>query len=266
VVSETIPTVTFTQSNPPQPVTRIDHSPRRRGHERNTSTNTVVYDPKLPTSGSPSSNLVQSRPFTAKNSSVPSGAITPVSQSGRKTPRRQMFERARPRPMMMSRAAFQSTPNIHGLLHLDALDRERRRPSLALDLASDLGDNKAAGGGLVGAMPASLATQMDFSNRMRQLQRERGEEEDREAQQRMSRLMLARMNNLEEGFREVLKEVKDWSRAGSGNTSEVGRGKAKTRRVEELRGKKRDDGNKDVEGEENMDRRGSELFKSASSL
>lgn len=171
--------------------------------------------------------------------------------------------------MMPSRTAFQSAPNIHNVLRLDALERERRRPSLALDLASDLGDNKAAGGGLVGAMPASFATQMDFSNRMRQLQKERGEEEDREAQQRLSRLMLARMNTLEEGFREVIREVKDWSRtggAGSATGSETGRAKAKARRVEELRRLSRDDGTDGKEAEERAEAREDARFKGASSL
>ena len=106
---------------------------------------------------------------------------------------------------MPPRTAFQSTPNLAGMV---ALDSARKRPSsFALELGSDIGDNKAVGGGFVGAMPASFATQMAYaSGAMRAGESSRGNEE----QQRMGKLMLARFNQLEEGFREVIKEVKDW--------------------------------------------------------
>ncbi len=40
-------------------------------------------------------------------------------------------------------------------------------------------------------------------------------------QQRMSKLMLARMNGLEESFREVLKEVKDWRKEETRSVGDV---------------------------------------------
>ncbi len=81
-----------------------------------------------------------------------------------------------------------------------------------MDLGSDIGDNKAMGGGFVGAVPSSFATQMAMAtDAMRSKANPAISGED---QRMMSRLMLARMNTLEEGFREVLKEVKDWRREG----------------------------------------------------
>jgi hypothetical protein len=43
------------------------------------------------------------------------------------------------------------------------------------------------------------------------------EYEEDDASQRLSRLVLVRMNTLEAGFREVLNEVKDWRRNAGGN-------------------------------------------------
>lgn len=80
---------------------------------------------------------------------------------------------------------------------------------MTMDLGSDIGDNKAIGGGYIGAIPNSFATQMAFATGAMRAGQAAGGNED---QQRMSKLMLARMNTLEEGFREVLKEVKDWRR------------------------------------------------------
>ena len=82
-----------------------------------------------------------------------------------------------------------------------------RSHSFTMDLGSDIGDNKAIGGGFIG-VPNSFATQMAYATgAMRAGQAAAGGNEE---QQRMGKLMLARMNALEEGFREVLKEVKDW--------------------------------------------------------
>lgn len=52
----------------------------------------------------------------------------------------------------------------------------------------------------------------------------------------MSRIMLARMTTLEEGFRDMLKEVKDWRRGSDGATTPVAEGPK--RRVKE-KGKRR---------------------------
>ena len=183
-----------------------------RTHNRTLSTNTILFNP-LP-SGAESSSSPSREATTAKNSAKNTsgnGAVTPLSTSiGRRTPKRPPPGVARVRPIMPARTAFQSTPNLHGLTRLHARDTSDRNRALALDIGSDIGDNKAIGGGFVGAMPASLATQMGFAKRMQEAKaREQGANED---QQRISKIMLARMNMLEQGFKEVLHEVKDWKR------------------------------------------------------
>ncbi|KAL8869337.1 MAG: hypothetical protein Q9198_007915, partial [Flavoplaca austrocitrina] len=177
-----------------------------RPHVRHTSTNTIIHDPTPMSTGSsssPSRKAATAR-NSARNAGSGSGAMTPAS-AGRRTPKRQSTAFARARPIMPPRTAFQSTPNLAGMV---ALDSARKRPSsFALELGSDIGDNKAVGGGFVGAMPTSFATHMAYaSGAMRAGEASRGNDD----QQRMGKLMLARFNQLEEGFREVIKEVKDW--------------------------------------------------------
>ena len=100
---------------------------------------------------------------------------------------------------------------------LDTQPRNRRS-SLTMDLGSDLGDNKAIGGGFVGAIPSSFATQMAFATgAMRAKQQVAGESED---QRMMGKLMLARMNTLEQGFRDILKEVQNWRKDDKRTTGE----------------------------------------------
>ncbi|KAI4096877.1 MAG: hypothetical protein Q9206_000439 [Seirophora lacunosa] len=198
------------KATPPlRPVGPIRFQTRpNRAHVRHTSTTTIIHDPNpqsTESSSSPSRKLTTAR-NSAKNAGSGSGALTPAS-AGRRTPKRQPIGAARPRPIMPPRSAFQSAPNLAGMV---ALDSARERSSnFALELGSDIGDNKAVGGGFVGAMPASLATQMAYaSGAMRAKQSSKGNDD----QQRMGKLMLARFNQLEEGFREVIKEVKDWRR------------------------------------------------------
>ena len=181
------------------------YRPNRGAHSRNASNATVLYDPVIPSNDSSSSP--SRKAITARNSArnTGSGTQTPVT-AGRRTPKRQVPGGARPRPILPPRNLFQSAPDLAGMLMMDT--RRGHRSSLTMDLGSDLGDNKAVGGGFVGAIPSSFATQMGFATgAMRAKQRAAGESED---QRMMGKLMLARMNTLEEGFRDILKEVKDW--------------------------------------------------------
>lgn len=178
--------------------------PNRAGHMRNVSTNTVLYDPPLPKNDSSTSSPTR-KVITARNSAKNTGTVTPTLSAGRRTPKRQLPVASRPRPIMPPRSAFQSAPDLAGMLGL-GLGRGRSH-SFTMDLGSDIGDNKAIGGGFIG-VPNSFATQMAYATgAMRAGQASTSRNED---QQRMGKLMLARMNALEEGFREVLKEVKDW--------------------------------------------------------
>lgn len=206
------------------------HDPRRAAHTRNASTNTILFDPlprKADSSSSPSRKVVTVK-NSAKNTGTGSGALTPAS-AGRRTPKRGN----RARPIMPPRTAFQSAPDLAGMLMIDT--QQERKPSLAFDIGSDLGDNKAVGGGFV---PASFATQMAFAtSAIRAGQAVAGSHDD---QRMMSKMMMARMTNLEEGFRDVVKEVKDWRKGEAMSADDrVGAraGKAKCKRVSKREGK-----------------------------
>ncbi len=82
-----------------------------------------------------------------------------------------------------------------------------------MDLGSDIGDNKAMGGGFVGAIPASFATQMAYATGG--LRRQVAASEGQEI---FGRLVLARMNKLEEGMKEVIHEMRE-SRMNEANNS-----------------------------------------------
>lgn len=123
------------------------------------------------------------------------------------------------------------------LSFLEGEHRSQRQPSFyarALDLASEIGDNKfnalgAGGGGNNGGggddfvgMPASFSEaflrERDFERR-REEEKKRSEEEEKGM---VNRIMLARMNTLEEGFREVLKEIKTISSTAASAAGAVG--------------------------------------------
>ncbi|KAJ9644631.1 hypothetical protein H2199_003594 [Coniosporium tulheliwenetii] len=221
-------------------------------HNRNTSTNTILYSPmpapqisstpRHPT-GSPRKSIDSPRQAPASRTQSPSrrGPIAAALRSGtatpsaRRTPRRAIPNSSaavtRARPILPPRHLNQSAPNFLGMLALDEMryehdGRRARETSFnarALDLASDLGDNRYAPDAHLGTVPASLATQLGMRHLARHQQRReqglRRRDSDEEEEQRRSReereeagmvnrIMLARMNTLEEGFREVLSEVR----------------------------------------------------------
>ncbi|KAF2497093.1 hypothetical protein BU16DRAFT_458437 [Lophium mytilinum] len=191
-----------------------------RGHARQLSTNTVLFNPaeskppsqpqskptsqpsRQPSGRQSRATSPAKRPTTATRSgtATPSGRRTPT---GRRTPKRPVLPTipsARARPIMPPHGLHNSALSFSDLLGLNI--GPRRDPSFnarALDLASDLGDNKH--GPDFGALPASFSTQLEMEA-MRRSQK-KAEEEGM-----VSRIMLARMTTLEEGFRDVLKEVK----------------------------------------------------------
>ncbi|KAI9667600.1 MAG: hypothetical protein M1821_000416 [Bathelium mastoideum] len=253
--------------------------PARIPHNRNVSSTTILFSPLPERDGSSSpSASPERRPPTSRNTNsaaiLPNGATTPANISGRRTPKRSGFGLGAPtnangagagavraRPIMPPRHAFQSTPILAGFQLLQqqqrnpgsARGRARDASSLharALDLASDLGDNRyVADPQLTG--PASLSTQQmayaaagmralrSQQQRAMRTREEREEEREEERWRRRSadeetgmvtRIMLTRMNALEEGFKDVLKEVKGMrsdaytsSRGGSVTGSGTGR-------------------------------------------
>ncbi|KAF2754499.1 hypothetical protein EJ05DRAFT_456661 [Pseudovirgaria hyperparasitica] len=180
----------------------LSSSYRPGGHTRNISTNTILYvpsiapasiQPKLPSH--PRSISPNKRPPTARPSTrAGTGTRTPVRHG-------QMAEpvRSKPRPIMPERDNFQTTPTSATFIHLNARDRIPSMNARALDLASDIGDNRHVPDNLLGGMAASFGTQMEYAQRQKQ-----------EEGKMVDRIMLARMGQLEEGFREVVREVKEW--------------------------------------------------------
>lgn len=199
-------------------------TPKRRlnAHLRNTSVATMVYNPvdeltRADTSGPDEKTVPDTSKIFTTASSVPAGAgsgsLTPVSKpsstaAGRRTPKKAMPGLLRARPIMPPKdnAGFQSAPNLAGLVMFNGRTRagDKRPSPFAMDLGSDIGDNKAIGGGYVGALPASLGTQMAYATGgLRSYAKDGGD------QDMFGRLMLARMNTLEEGFRDVVHEMRD---------------------------------------------------------
>lgn len=188
---------------------RPNTSRTRHPHQRNLSTNTILYNPVTVTEESSSAGhtiveLDENERPKSRHLTPPNEKEEPSFSVMRKTPKHI-------RPIMPDGTNFQSAPNLAGLLTLDDQRRNRgdRKAPYQLDLISDLGDNKAVGDQFVGGLPASLATHMGLMAGVRAVS------DEGEDQRRMGKLMLARMNTLEEGFREVLREVKDWGK-GSG--------------------------------------------------
>jgi len=198
----------------------------RPKHARNVSSATMIYNP--PPESDKDDDLPDNT-FSASPKQIVSGPATgsqspstkpSTNVSGRKTPKKPPFA-LRQRPVLPTKdnAAFRSTPDFSKLhspskpTDIPQGGRGKRRSSLEMDLISDIGDNKAVGGGYVGAIPASFASQMAHAtNAMRQsqLQIQKQEQQRRNEDNEMfSRLMMARMNTLEEGFREVVHEVRE---------------------------------------------------------
>ncbi|KAK4617602.1 Calcium channel [Fulvia fulva] len=203
---------------------------KTKGHGRQASSATILFDPQPTYDSSTSMALPMNRASTSKNNSGNAGTGTPRARTfldGTRTPnRKQPVPAPRPRPNMPQRQ--KTAPNMQktGLTFMDIPTGRRREPSFnarALDLASEIGDNKfgPSGGydaGGISGMPASFSEQL---MRERELQR-RAEEDRRRSEEEetgmVNRIMLARMHTLEEGFREVLKEIKDMSHnANSGS-------------------------------------------------
>lgn len=214
--------------------------PKRRGHDRNMSTNTILFNPVAKDNHSSSASPPKSRPLTAKKGShVNTGTHTPAgsgANTGHRTPRHSIYTTAlsKPRPVMPSRTHFQSVPDFNKNTTIERLPKgqmRRRRSSLDMGM-SDLGlDNNP--NALLGAVPSSFATQMAMATGvLKGLGARAGREEDTEGM--MGRLMLARMKTLEEGFAEVVREVRGMRTAGNSSVENDslgfgGRGKAKER-------------------------------------
>lgn len=210
------------QTNPNDPAIRT-----KRHHDRTVSTNTILFQPTESRTSSVSSvprpPNRNSRPGTAK-----AGTTTPAEPTGYRTPRQPQPTQAaasRARAIAPPRNPQQAPNPRNNLAGFNFAQsnaafgqrRAHREPSLntlALDLASDFGDNRFGPslvdvGGISG-MPASFSEQMlrerEAARRARDDERRRKETQESGVVQR---LVLNRMNTLEEGFREVISAVRE---------------------------------------------------------
>ncbi|KAF2083202.1 hypothetical protein K490DRAFT_12394, partial [Saccharata proteae CBS 121410] len=195
--------------------------PHRAHHDRNLSSNTIQFSP-LPipgdhtqTSSSPSRAGGNARPSTAIHSGTATPRRTlrpprpmPITTASLTNPPPATTNSSRPRPITRGKLVTNhSSPNMAPFFL--AQNRGHRNPSfnaMALDLASDLGDNRPRGDG--DALGGSFGTQLEMAAMRARRRKEEEQEEEEEERGRVNRIMLARMNTLEEGFREVIREVR----------------------------------------------------------
>ncbi|OAX83192.1 hypothetical protein ACJ72_02447 [Emergomyces africanus] len=139
---------------------------------------------------------------------------------------------------------------------LHDIHRQQQYPSssLTLDLGSDLGDNKAVGGGFIGAVPSSFATQMAYATG--ELRRPTPPRGTSESQDMFSKLVLARIKTLEEGFREVIWEVKGLRREGERDRRRRKEGNFLKKRLKSVQGLQKSWANTDIESHSDNDGRG----------
>ncbi|KAI7918110.1 hypothetical protein M0657_007768 [Pyricularia oryzae] len=199
----------------------ISPRPRKGLHNRTLSTNTILYNPPVqasPEAGPSSLGSQIARPTKSRpTSNRQTPAVTPGGASEHRSPRRSIvyLPSARPpRPIPPPRD-IHTAPNRAGLgPPLDTHARRAQRRLSSYDIGMD-GESEMASasailpnGGddaLVGAMPSSFVTQMAMATGMRERQQAAA---SRDNSDRMSRLVLARMKTLEEGFADVIREVK----------------------------------------------------------
>lgn len=198
---------------------------QKPSHNRNWSSNTILFSPTKEGADSSAPSRSPERPPRTANRSgnaTPGGRLPIINASdGRRTPKHSHTSTS----PVNSRPTRAIMPPSH-LAFSQLLDRnnshdrrERSFNAMALDLASDLGDNRQQPDfGALNNLPASFSTQLAMAARARAREQDRSTSGGDEESKRMSRIMLARMTTLEEGFRDVLKEVKGLVKGSEGGT------------------------------------------------
>lgn len=199
----------------------LRRSPKNRTgrHSRQVSTATMIFKPMGDSGTEHSSSIGETKALAVKTqvSAPGSGTRTPISKpdshaTGHRTPKRPAAGvPSRVRPILPTRhdQAFRSTPNLDQLLpgQGQQSNQSRKKAPLELDLVSDIGDNQAVGGGFIGALPSSFAAHV-----AKGAVESRQAKEQKEQQEMFAKILMARMNSLEESFRNVVHEVRDHMR------------------------------------------------------
>jgi hypothetical protein len=179
---------------------------KKPGHNRNISTSTVLFSPTKETMDLSRTASPERRPKTSHRSGTATPARTDgTTLAGSRAPKHPTGPASRPRAIIAPRESGRNTPTMANILA--QRNREPSFNAVALDLASDLGDNNLNPNfGNLNALPASFTTQFELAARMKARKQQNSDTES--DSNRMSRIMLARMTTLEEGFRDMLQEVK----------------------------------------------------------
>ena len=143
---------------------------------------------------SSSASPPKSQPLSSKHHFKPNTGTPTPTASGYRSPKRSIYAKSKPRPIMPPRHNFQSVPNMNIDSTLPPQPRPIRRRRSSLDIGiSEVGVSDI---NMLGAVPSSFATQMAMATA-------RGKRQSNEETERMmGRLMLARMKTLEEGFQD----------------------------------------------------------------
>ncbi|CAG7918840.1 unnamed protein product [Penicillium olsonii] len=187
-------------------ISRRNSPTRRPRHNRNPSGVTMLYNPVGSPNEETEGRATPTRPDTDSSDGDNLPLVSTSVDQG--TMKRHVLGMSRSRRSQLG-LNHMSVPEVDSVYLSDRPAGKRPRASLLFDLGSDLGDNRAVAGGFAGAIPSSFQTQMGFA--AAGLRRDA----PNQTQDMLSKLVLARMNNIEEGFREVIKEVKDLRRSES---------------------------------------------------
>ncbi|KPM36425.1 hypothetical protein AK830_g10152 [Neonectria ditissima] len=206
------------KSVPPTP------RPRRGGHTRTLSTNTILFNPqemKQAQGASPVSppHAGQQRPRTSGRAT--GGEKTPTHGGRRSSPRRSLYVAgSKPRPVLAPRGMTETGGvSRSALLSIEPRNRPREvRRLSSLDLSA-MSDHIPFGPDDPNAvMPGSFQTQMAMAmmkdNRLRAAGGNDSGDRDR-----MGRLVLARMRTLEESFADVIQEMRDLKNTSTASTT-----------------------------------------------
>ncbi|KAE8375045.1 hypothetical protein BDV26DRAFT_268698 [Aspergillus bertholletiae] len=223
------PSTAKIKSRRSSPVRRVKH------HSRTYSGATMLYRP-LSTTSHGEETEASSTPVRTRAETPDHADWVARSISADRWAMRRHSTDGRGRNATMPISNPMSVPEFGHFLDPGSRYRGQGPDSILHGLGSDIGDNKAIANGFVGGAPSSLTTQMAYATGGM-----RRPKSSHSSQDMLSKLVLARMNNIEEGFREVIREMKDLRREGT-SRSQSGpddpKGNQREKKRTEKKGKK----------------------------
>ncbi|KAE8147982.1 hypothetical protein BDV25DRAFT_159190 [Aspergillus avenaceus] len=237
-------------------------SPTRRAkhHTRSNSGATILYRPvsTQPTSNGEETDAASApvRPRAETPGGI--GRVTRSISVGRSAVKGSMDSRVRDTALhghplsMPDHSDFMVPSQRYG-------DREPQ--AILRGLGSDLGDNRAIANGFIGGVPSSLTTQMAYATGGMHRP-----DSSHDSSERLSKLVLARMNNIEESFREIIQEIRDLRREDASRSSNAN-GLSEIREIHRGRKARHDrEGKKSHPGSGNSDRNSSDTVSDLSQV